>query len=299
MQDLLYRGVLDDLSIRFSYCLLSDCINAAVLAHQCDPMAAHVLGRALSSAVLCAPWLEEDERLAFHWQYHGAIKAVMVEVDAEANLRGYIIPHQLHQAVTIPEDIHGDGGRISVIRSNSIRLISSGIVNAELLDVVDDLSLFYALSEQIETALAALIGFTPHESSPGCWSQGVMLQALPGCDLEFFDRCRQRLLQPDARQLLTHKPGNDNHFELIMKAIIGNPLKRMPAISSLSTPVFRCRCTREKILEITRILEKSEIDELKSNGQRLNIRCHFCNTIYELDGDEIAVYHQSGRPKPE
>jgi molecular chaperone Hsp33 len=293
MQDLLYRGVLDDLKIRFSYCLLSDCINAGVVAHQCDPIAAHVFGRALTSAILTAPWLEDDERLTMQWFYYGALEVVIVEIDALANVRGYIVPHQLHQSVTAPADVHGEGGRVSVIKSTSKKVISSGIINAELLDVVDDLSLYYAMSEQVETAITALIAFEPDDDLPGCWSQGVMIQALPGCDLLFFDRCRQCLALGEARQLLAQKPVNDNHFELIMKAIFAEHLQTPPIIGSMSTPMFRCRCTRDKILEITNTLEKSEIDELSAKDQTLDIRCHFCNTAYKLSGDEISAFNSS------
>ena len=50
MEDLLYRGIIDQLNIRF---VLADCqqtVNDIILKHDCDPVSAAIFANAISSA---------------------------------------------------------------------------------------------------------------------------------------------------------------------------------------------------------------------------------------------------------
>ena len=54
MNDLLYKGHFKGLDIAFTYAVTTAAVNEAVVRHDCDPAAAHVLGRAMTGALLAA-----------------------------------------------------------------------------------------------------------------------------------------------------------------------------------------------------------------------------------------------------
>ena len=88
MEDCLHRGVLGDAGVRFAYTATTGLANEAVLAHDCDPVSAHILCRALTAGVLMSPLLVDDERYTLRWQYGGALASAVVDVDSSGQVRG-------------------------------------------------------------------------------------------------------------------------------------------------------------------------------------------------------------------
>ena len=289
MQDVLYRGVLDALNIRFAYALTTAVANRAVLAHNCDPLASHVLSRALGSGVLLSSLLNGDERYTMRWNYRGAVKTVLVDVDAEANVRGFIAPACLGESFTAVDEIYGDAGRVMLTKSNGQKTLNSGIVDARLLDIVDDLSYFFSISDQIETALVVMVSFCRDTRQPVSLCQGIMLQALPDCALTVFDGVRRRLYERSVRSLLAIDPQIDNHFELILRGLVGDEVSASTCgIAALVEPTFRCTCTREHMLEVIRALPDAELRDAAGKREDLRVTCRFCAREYVVSQAEMA-----------
>uniref|UniRef100_UPI00356760EA Hsp33 family molecular chaperone HslO n=1 Tax=Pontiella sp. TaxID=2837462 RepID=UPI00356760EA len=71
MNDLLYKGHFKGLDIAFTYTVATAAVNESVVRHDCDPAAAHVLGRATAAGLLAAALLPEQRRLNACWKYVG------------------------------------------------------------------------------------------------------------------------------------------------------------------------------------------------------------------------------------
>ena len=289
MQDTLTRAIIEGIEVRFAYARLTNTVNSAILAHDCDPPAAHLLSRALGAAVLSVPMLTGDERHTLRWHYEGEAKSIVVDVDANANARGFIAPTTLGDAVESEADIYGESGRVIVVKSSPSGVLTSGTVEACLLDVVEDLAYFFAVSHQIETALAVLVSFSRHPERPAALCQGVMLQALPGCDLLRFERIRQRLQTGDARGLLASPPGN-RHAQCIADSLIA-PEMAVTTLSALTTvhPRFQCRCDRDHMLSVIHALPPAEIAKAGQERQDLRVTCHFCRRVYAFSASELKA----------
>lgn len=54
MNDLLYKGHFKGLDIAFTYAVTTQAVNESIVRHNCDPAAAHILGRATTGALLAA-----------------------------------------------------------------------------------------------------------------------------------------------------------------------------------------------------------------------------------------------------
>jgi molecular chaperone Hsp33 len=283
MEDLLYRGRLEAFDIAVSYAVTTELVNGVVLRHNCDPCAAHLMGRAVTAGVLCAAQLNPRERLNICWKYEGQARTILVDVGADGTARGLISPTNLSDFASDKNAIFGDKAELSVIRSQEGRVTASSTSDSILQDVVNDLAYFCCVSDQVETGMTVLIGFNPDDENPVNLCQGIQMQALPGCDLERFDRIRETLGHESTRNLLGEKNETDSHFENIINALLAeetdSPGLRYDACPK---PTFRCTCSKDKLATVVRALPYNERMEMVKEKKNVKISCQFCNKQYEI-----------------
>lgn len=287
MNDLVYRGILREADVRFTYTVCTELANEAVRRHNCDPLASHLLCRALGAGALTIPLLNPDERYSLRWNYAGAVKSIVVEARGDGGVRGFINPANLADYVTEEEQIHGASGTVTVIRADQDRPLNSGTGQAGLLDVVEDLAFFFSTSDQVETAMVVMVGFAPDPAQPVKLCQGFLLQALPGCDLERFERLRLRLAGPACRELVAEHPRIDNHFERLLQALAGDEVAPVFSLDEGPGPVFRCTCSAARMRELLGTLGRAELQAAADSGETLRLTCHFCSTLYAIPPEQV------------
>jgi len=283
MQDSLYSGRIENLQVAVAYALTTGLTNQAVLTHDCDPYAAHILGRALNAAVLGTAALDPRDRMNICWKYHGHLRTVLVDAGADGTVRGLISPPHLSPLLAQSQDLFGEEGVVQVVRSRDGHILSSGTVESILQDVVADLSFFYACSDQVETAMSVLIGFNHDSSDPVRVCRGLMLQAMPDTDLSAFEALRNALDQQDVRALLAAEREEPDHLDRVLNAL-GQAAGLAAAVADkrTSSPVFRCTCNREKMAAVVRALPYGDRAELVRKREEVAVRCHFCGERYTL-----------------
>lgn len=288
MVDSLYRGIIEELDVRFSYALTTDLANAAVLAHNCDPVSAHLLSRGLTASILASPQLTDDERLTINWRYSGALGSILIDVGANGDIRGFINPTNLSDIANSEDDIFGATCTLKVDKSNNNGMLNSGQIQSIFCDPVMDLTHYYCVSEQVESAMTVMVGFDPDPDAPVALAQGFFIQALPGCDLEVFDKLRTNLERGRPRDLLSNPPGHDNWFEAIIMAVSeGVTDAPREQIVECPTPEFRCNCSPEKMLGAVKTLPPDQRKDVLEKGEDLVVTCHFCNTKHALTVSDL------------
>jgi molecular chaperone Hsp33 len=287
MSDFVYRGILRDANVRFVHAVSTDLANEAVRRHNCDPLSSHVLCRALGAGVMTIPLLNPDERYTLRWNYAGAVRSVVVEACGDGRVRGFITPPDLYDYVENEQQIHGDSGTVTVVKGTADRTLNTGTGQAGLLDVVDDLAFFFSVSDQVETGMAVMVGFRPDPAAPVCLCQGLMIQALPDCDLELFERLRQRLGEPECRALLTAEPKIDNHFERLVQTLVADDIPPIFSLDEGPLPHFSCNCSHERMREMLKAVGREELQQAATAGETLKLTCHFCSSRYEMTPADI------------
>ncbi len=287
--DTLSRGIITALDVRF---VLADCTQTAqaiVLRHHCDPIAAHLLSRAVGCATLVSALLTEDERYTLRWNYRGQLSCILADADADAHVRALITPTSLAEVVSSTDDLYGAGGAITVIKSSATATLNSGSTDAHLLDVADDLAFHFSCSDQVETALAVLTALRPDPDAPIRTCRGLMLQALPGCDLQRFDRLRNRLLAPEPRRLLGAPDApTDLADQLIDLLCQDEEPSHAFSIERTASPQFRCSCSRERMKAALATMPPDERRQALERDGHLTMTCRFCNTTHSFSPDDLA-----------
>ena len=295
MNDLLYKGHFKGLDVAFTYAVTTETVNEIVVQHDCDPAAAHILGRALTGALLSAALLPEGQRINVCWKYKGLLRTVLADAGQNGTVRGFISPPQLNPDDDNPERLYGDVSDLQAVISDANgKIINSGTVPIALHDVARDLAYFHCISDQVETGLNVLIGFRADPEHPVRLCQGWMIQALPGADPERFDRVRRRMDGPAFRDVLGRVSEADGWFESIAHTLVqeekefaGLHMETRPA------PRFFCSCSREKMEAVIRTLPIPDRMELVQRKENVVIHCRFCNKRYELTLNEcIAAWNR-------
>ena len=296
MEDLLYKGRIEGLDIAFVHAATTRAVNEAVVRHDCDPAAAHILGRATTAALLAAATLPDGHRFNACWKYRGALKTVVVDAGQDGSVRSLISPNQLGQPADAHDELYGEMGELQAVVSKDGKIASSGTTPVSLHDAVGDLAYHYCISDQIETGMAVMIGFNPDPEKPVRLCQGWMIQALPNADLERFDRIRRRMDEPAFRELL----GQGGDAEQLAWLLAGDEEGfEKVHMEACPTPEFKCTCNRGKMALVLRSLPIPERMELVQKKEPVAIRCQFCNERYELSIDEcIAAWNTKSSEQP-
>ena len=290
MNDFLYRGLFNDLNIRFTYALTTNTVETALKKHDYDPITGHIASRALTAAVLCSPQLTEDEKLNMQWSYEGAVDKTIIDITADSKVRGYISSGNLMGRVENEGEIYGDKGSMSVIKTNSKQVLSSSTAEALLLDHVDDLCFFFCTSNQIETDMYCAVGFQADVDHPVEISQGFLLQAMPDCDYEALESMRKKLKSDEFKALMAKQPENDNMFELLIKELVADLDEEAKyEIHACPQPEFKCPCSKDKTFNAVRTLQNAEIQELVDTEQSIAVRCDYCSTNYTFTPEDLQT----------
>lgn len=288
MSDQLFKGHFKGLNIAFSCAVTTRTVNEIVVRHDCDPAAAHILGRALTGALMSAATLPEENRLNVCWKYKGVLRTIVADAGADGTVRAFISPAQLGEAEDMTA-LYGDLGDLQVVTSHNERIANSGTAPVSLQDAVKDLAFYHCVSDQVETGMAVLIGFNPDPENPVNICQGWMIQALPDCDLELFERVRQRMDEPEFHNLLTQAVDPEQAAAVL---IADEPDFDGFHIEPCSEPRVACSCNKEKMSAVVRTIPISERMEIVKKKKPLSIQCQFCNERYTLSIDDCIAAWQ-------
>ena len=295
--DLLYHGRLAGFRMGLSYVLATDLVNDAVLRHDCDPLAAHLLGRAIGGGLLLSGVLHRDERYNLRWQYRGSVRTMLVDVGGDGTLRGFVSPSQFGDDEMSKEALFGDGGQVTVVRSRGGQVLNSGTVQSILHDVVDDLGYYLSISDQVETVMTVLIAFNPDPARPVKLVRGLMLQALPDTDMEQFDRIREELQHERVRAMLAQASEPGDLLPRLVEALAREEIDA-PELeyTAAPRPRFECTCNQEKMDVVVRSLSYADRMDILQKGEPLRINCRFCNHDYVMTMEDCrAAWTGSGK----
>jgi molecular chaperone Hsp33 len=103
---------------------------------------------------------------------------------------------------------------------------------------------------------------------------GLLLQPLPGADLEAFELVRQRIEHPQYREWLEAAPRAPE--EVVERLEIGEPPRWLEEVE----PAYVCFCSREKVEAVLRMLDAAELQDMIEKQGRAEVSCHFCATAY-------------------
>ncbi|MDD3886528.1 MAG: Hsp33 family molecular chaperone HslO, partial [Victivallaceae bacterium] len=265
MKDFLFRSVSGGaLPIRAAAGSMRELAAEAIVRHDCDPVAGRLLADGMISAALLSCQLDEGDRYSVRIDYpeKSAAGNLIFEVDSTGNVRGFVACAHIVEAGGASVDAAcGDNARVRMTRCDAAgRVLHSGESRSAFVLPSEALCYFLSVSDQVESAMQTQIEFRPDIEFPVASAKGMLIQALPGCDLAGFDQVRNRLVSPAGRELLAGVADADG-VETLLNFVTGE--KGVHQVFAAPTPRFHCRCSAESMRRATLgVLGQADFDKL-------------------------------------
>lgn len=285
MSDYMVRGMAGNQEIRCFAVTSRDLVQDARVAHGTSPVATAALGRALSAVLMMSDMLKNDDDLiTIRFDGDGPLGMLIATADHKGNVKGYVE----HPDVWLPLNAKGHldvgkgigKGTLTVIRDLGMKESYSGEVDITTGEIADDITRYYAESEQIPTSVG--LGVLVDTDLSVRQAGGFIVQLMPFAREETIDRLEQNLMSIHS---VTQMQEQGMKPEDILSCVLAG----FDDFSiTQKTPVrFHCSCTKKRVQEALALLSKEELQSLVDEGKTVNIACQFCGKKYEFSPDEL------------
>lgn len=286
MSDMLTKAITKDGFLKISAVVTTETVNAAHRFHQTMPTATAALGRLLSAGLLMGDNLKEDDaNLTLQMRGDGPLGMLVVVADSEGGVKGYVA----NPTADLP--LREDGklnvgagvgkGTLSVIRDLKMREPYIGQIPIQTGEIGDDLAYYFMQSEQIPSVVA--LGVLVDRDYTVACAGGFLIQVMPGCDEKTLTKLENSLqgLMSVTEMLSQGMSGE----EIIRYVMLGFDVEILE-----TKPVgYRCNCGRERMERALVSLGKKELEDLIAEQGEAEIVCHFCNSAYHFDKEELTA----------
>lgn len=278
MEDILTKATID--GVRMYALNTTNLVREAAQRHHCSHLASAALGRAMSGALLLAATMKEQERLTLRFKGDGPLGELVADAEG-TKVRGYVENPDVFLPLKNGKlDVGGAVGQGNIIVTRYLQNIEpfSGYCELANGEIASDITKYLYVSEQTPSSVA--LGVLVNKEGEVTAAGGYFIQAMPGCKEEVLAKLEENVqLTPYVTQLLEL-----GYTPQKMIEVLGRGLK---VDIKESTPVnFECRCSRERILDGLKRLDKIALAEI-AQDEVTEAHCQFCNTTYTFTQTEI------------
>lgn len=247
--------------------------------HQTSPTATAALGRFLTGAALMGCTLKNPtDGMTLQIRGDGPLGGMTVVTDAMSNVKGYV--H--HPLVDLPLnekgkfDVAGAVGKgtLGVIKDLGMREPWSGQVELVSGEIAEDLTWYYATSEQTPTVMT--LGVLEGEGGLVKHAGGLFVQVMPGTPDEVIDLLEKQITAlPPITTMLSQGKSPEDIIHLVLGELGVSELVFKPVR-------YHCNCSRERMERNLISLGRKELSELSDDKKGIELCCHFCSARYHF-----------------
>lgn len=286
MKDYIIRGSSIDESIRFFSCITTGMVEEARRIHDCSTVSIAALGRMMTASSMMGIMLKSDNNtLTVQINGKGPAGNIVVISNNTGNVRGYITnPNvELMQREDGKLDVGsavGVDGVLTVIKDLGMKEPYVGQIPIISGEIGDDISSYFATSEQTPTAvgLGVLVEVDGHVAASG----GFIIQLMPEADEAAISKLEDRLRKIRS---VTDMISSGLDAEGMIKDILGDIEYKVYEEQQVE---YRCNCSKERLERALISIGKQELEELIQEQGNAELVCHFCNSKYHFEKDELV-----------
>lgn len=290
MSDYMIRAVAAGDQIRCFAITSRELVEEARRRHNTSPVITAALGRLLSGGAMMGAMMKgEKDLLTVKIDCSGPVKGITVTADARGNVKGFPLVPQ----VSLPASSAGkldvgravDLGVLTVIRDMGLKEPYSGSINLVSGEIAEDLTYYYAVSEQTPSSIA--LGVLMNKDNTVRESGGYMIQLMPDASDEVISVLEKRLknIEP-VTTLYTKGYTPESMLAYILEGFDLEITEKIPAR-------FHCSCSKERVRKALAAIGKKELESLIEEGTPVEMNCHFCNSDYSFETGELIEIKNS------
>ena len=291
-EDYIVRAMAADNQIRAFAITSRNIVETARQQHNTSPVATAALGRLLTGGAMRGVMMKGDnDILTLMMKGDGPINGVTVTADSHGNVKGYVG----NPNVIIPANYAGKldvgaaigYGTLTVIKDMGLKEPYSSQVPLGTSEVAEDLTYYFATSEQVPSAVA--LGVLMEKNNTVKQAGGFILQMMPGASEEVISALEKRLGEITS---ITALLDAGNTPEMILEHILGD--FGLEILDKLPT-AFSCNCSEERIEKALISVGKQELQSMIEDGKTIEVNCHFCNKHYPVTVERLKELLEMAR----
>lgn len=294
MNDYIVRATAANNQIRAFAVTSKETVEKARQAHNTSPVATAALGRLLTAGSMMGIMMKgEKDILTLQIKAGGPLGGVTVTADSKGNVKGYV----KNPEVLIPANEKGKldvasavgVGFLNVIKDMGLKEPYIGQTVLQTSEIAEDLTYYFATSEQVPSSVG--LGVLMEHNNTVKQAGGFIIQLMPFAEEEVIHKLEENLSKiTSVTQLLDEGLTP----EMILERILGD-FSDLQIMDTVPTQ-FYCNCSKERVTKAIISIGKKDIQEMINDGEEIEVNCHFCNTQYKFDVEELKdIYNKANR----
>ena len=293
-----YTGIDKSGSYRVYLALTTDMVEEARKIHDTTPLATAGLGRVLTGAGLMGLLLKnESDKLTVIFKGDGPAKQILATANAEGKVKGYIA----NPDVDLPLNEHGKLdvggslgiGELTVIKDLGLKEPYVGTIALVDGEIADDLTAYYFISEQQNTAIS--LGVKVDTDYSVLAADGLFIQMLPNFKDEAVDALEKMIADlPPITTIIeeTVNAGAGKSEEGILADMMYRIFGQMPEEYMVSGLEYRdigweCDCSEERLEKVLMTIGEDDLKEIIEEDGHAEMVCQFCCKKYDFDKEHL------------
>lgn len=284
-QDNLLRGISENGGIVFYGVDSTDIVREMERVHKTSAVTTAALGRLLTAAAMMGAMLKSrTDSMTLQIKGGGPAGRLMAVVDGDGHLKGYV----QNPVVELPprEDGHldvggavGHDGTLDVIRDLGLREPYIGQVPLVSGEIAEDVTRYFAISEQTPTVCA--LGVLVNEDLSVRCAGGFIVQLLPGAlESEIVQLEKNIAAMPSVTSMMEQGKTVKDMLDMALDTFA-------PEVLDTSFVEYRCDCSEERVHRMLKSLGKKEVENLRNEDPVAEVHCQFCDKTYRVDLNEM------------
>ena len=285
MSDYLVRGMTMDGFVKAVAIRSTEMVNRGVQIHKTSRNATAAFGRCLTAASMMGNMQKvENGSMTMQIRGGGPIGTITVVSDPVGNVRGVVTEPQVPLVEKFPGKLDvgatvGTDGTLTVIRDLQMKEPYIGSVELVSGEIGDDVTAYFAQSEQTPTACA--LGVLVDRDLSVKVAGGYLIQLLPGAPEETIDALERGIQRAGAVTKMLEAG-------LTPEDILGQVCGELGVVFMETTEVsYKCYCSRERVTAALISLGRQELEEIAGEEKSFPVECQFCDTVYEFAPADI------------
>ena len=285
MNDYLVRGMTMDGFVKAVAIRSTELVKRGAQIQGTTPNATAAFGRCLTAASMMGNMQKvENGSMTLQVRGGGPIGTITVVSDPEGNVSGCVTEPKVPLVEKFPGKLDvgatvGTDGTLTIIRDLQMKEPYIGSIPLVSGEIADDITAYFAQSEQTPTACALGVLVAPDESV--IVAGGYLVQLLPGAPDEVIDKLEEGIRRAGP---VTSMLKEDMTPEDILGQVCGDLGVLFFEPQEVS---YKCYCSRERVEGVLISLGKKELEEIAAEGKPFPVECQFCDTVYEFTPEEI------------
>ncbi len=263
----------------------TDIVSRIEEIHHTSAVMTAATGRLATAASMMGLLLKGDgDSLTLRLDGGGPAGTVIAVSDSSGNVKAYaqnpVVELPLNEKGKL--DVSGAVGKdgfLSVIKDLGLKEPYSGQTPIVSGEIAEDITSYYAVSEQTPTVCALGVLVNPDLTVRA--AGGFLVQLLPFAGPEVIDVLEENLKGIEqASAMIDEGMTPEEICCLLLKGLF-------PHVTETCAPEYRCDCSQERVERAVVSLGRQQLQQLIDEDHGTEVCCHFCGKKYRFSEDQL------------